>query len=167
MYRCMMMLRSLAFVIGLLMAAHPLAAKNLAFPDKDPVATIVISDKWSVRPIEFGWEAKSPNDDVYFSIEYAYEKSFDKIVKSNEKWMIDNKIVIKSDVNSGPINLGGLEGQMLTYKAVDENGPTLINFIILNAGKKLVMMTLWGSEAELDANTKEVNAMMDSIKLIQ
>lgn len=161
------MLRVLLSVLSVLMLVCSGAqAKNLAFPEKDPVATIVIPDQWKTVAIEYGWETKSPNDDIYFSIEYGREKTFDKIVDGNEKWMRDNKITIKSDVNKNPINLGGLAGEILTYQAVDENGPTYLSFIVLNGGKRLILMTLWGSEEEFKANDKAVNAMMDSIKLI-
>ena len=163
-----MNLRCFIFVLGLFVTIHSGYAKNISFPSKEPAASVTVPDKWKIKTIEYGFEAKSPNDDIYFSVESARGKSIDKMVESADAWMKDNKIVVKPNPEQRVINFGGLEGFTLKYQATDENGPTsiLLIFMTLEPKKDLVLMTFWGSEEEQAARQDDINIILSSIKAI-
>ncbi len=161
-----MLVRCLAFALSLLLLNHPALAKNLAFPEKNPIGTIVLPDSWKPREIEFGWEAKSPNDDIYLSIEMINDKLINKVANSNDAWMKDNKIQLKPNPIVEDLMLGGLFAKAFKYQATDENGPTVIYQVFVMAGKGAALITIWGSEEEQKTREKELNTIMNSIKAI-
>lgn len=144
----------------------PAWAKKFAFPQNDPAATISIPDTWKTKTIEYGFQAKSPDGDIYFSIESASVKAMDKMLADNTAWMKDNKISFTGKPTEKDINLGGLPGKLQAYPAKDENGETQILLIFAESGQRLIFITLWASEEEQKANDKDIGAMMSSIKAI-
>jgi hypothetical protein len=150
----------------LAVACFPALAKNLAVPTKDPVATITIPDTWKTEEITYGYSAKSPDGDVFFSVEYASGSRLDKMLDNNTQWMKDNKIV-PSTKEEREITLGGLSAKLLSFKAKDENGDTKVDFVFIDGGKgRLIMLTLWASEEEMAANANDISAIQKSIKAI-
>ncbi|WP_123834446.1 hypothetical protein [Methylobacterium currus] len=150
-----------------LSVAAPAWAKNFAFPQANPTATISIPDTWKTKSVEYGFEAKSPNEDVYLSIETASAKDMKKMLADNMAWMRNNKITVTGKPKENDVNLGGLQGKMQVLPAKDENGNTQIMLIYAEAGERLIFITLWASEDEQKANDKDINAIMNSIKAIQ
>ena len=147
-------------------AMAPGFAKNLAVPAKDPVATLVIPDSWKAEAIEFGYSAKSPDGDVFFSVEYAAANQIDKMFALNNKWMKDNKIKPKGAPEEREFEMGGLPAKLISYQATDENGDTQIDFVMIPAGKRIIMLTMWGSKEEQKANKKDLDIIQNSIKAI-
>ena len=161
-----MLVRCVAFVVALLLFTHPVLAKNLAFPEQSPIGTIVLPDSWKPREIEFGWEAKSPNDDIYFSIEMINDKLIDKVANSTDAWMKDNKIQLKANPVVEELTLGGLFAKAFKYQATDENGPTVVYQVFVMAKKGAALITIWGSEEEQKTREKELDMIMNSIKAV-
>jgi hypothetical protein len=155
-------------VVALVLSfAAPAWAKNFAFPQNNPTATVTIPDKWKTKSVEYGFEAKSPDNDVYFSIETASAKSMKKMLSDNVAWMKTNNIVTTGKPKENDVNLGGLQGKMQIIPAKDDNGATQIILVYAESGDQLIFMTLWASEEEQKANDKDINAIMGSIKTIQ
>ena len=161
------MLKNIA-IAGLILIASiaPGFAKNLAVPAKDPIATLAIPDSWKPNAIEYGYAAKSPDGDVFFAVEYATEARIEKMFATNKTWMKENKIVTKGDAAEKVTELGGLPAKIFTYQATDENGETQIDFVTIAAGKQLIMITLWASTAEREANKDDIIAIQKSLKAI-
>lgn len=147
-------------------AFAPGFAKNLAVPARDPVATLVIPDSWKPTAIEFGYSGKSPDGDVFFSVEYATEARAAKMFALNVEWMKENKIKPKGKPSEREIQIGGLTGQLISYEATDDNGDTEIDFVVIPAGKRMIMLTMWGSKEEQKANKKDLDIIQNSIKAI-
>ncbi len=141
-------------------------AKNLAVPEKSPIATIVIPDSWKPEQIEYGYSAKSPDDDVFFSVEYANAARIDKMFALNDAWMKDNKIKVKGKATEKEFEINGLPAKIFTYQATDENGDTKIDFVTIPAGKQLILITIWASEEEREANKDDIIAIQKSLKAI-
>ena len=148
-------------------AIAPGFAKNLAIPAKEPVATIVIPDKWKLEEIEYGYSAKSPDGDVFFSVEYAVESRVDKMFAETKTWMKENKIKTKDEGVQKETEIGGLPAKIFTYKATDENGDTQIDFVTIPAGKRLILITIWASDEEREANKADIIAIQKSLKAIK
>ena len=70
----------------------PASAHNFAVPEKNPVATLVISDSWKIEDIDYGYSAKSSDGDVFFSVEYATGSRIEKMLDNNTDWMKENHI---------------------------------------------------------------------------
>jgi len=153
--------------VVLVSVALPALAKNFAVPEKNPVATLAIPDTWKTEEIEFGYSAKSPDNDIFFSAEYATGARVDAMLENNSDWLKENKITSKEKPAESEINIGGLSAKMLTVNGADENGPTVVEFVFIPAGpKRLVMLTLWGSQEERKANEADIKLIESSVKPI-
>lgn len=157
-------------IIGAMLLASlaaPAWAKNFAFPEKNPIATITIPDKWKTDEIEYGYSAKSPDGDVFFSVESTSAKGLDKMMATNTQWMKDNKIRATAASTTKDFKLGGLDASLVSFPAKDENGATVIDFVFIQAGKdRVVMLTLWASDEERQANGDDIMSIQRSIKAI-
>lgn len=156
----------IAVALTLSLAAAPAWAKKFAFPASDPAATVTIPDTWKTRSIKYGFEAKSPDGDIFFSVESAPATGMSKMLDENTAWMKDNKITVTAKPTEREIDLGGLKGKMLNYPAKDANGETEMLLIFAEAGQRLIFVTLWASVEEQKANDKDINTIMGSIKTI-
>lgn len=156
----------LALVLATCLVA-PVSARNFAAPAKNPVITVTVPDKWKTEEIDFGYSARSPDGDIFFSVEYASAKKIDALMDTNTKWMKENKINFNIKPEKLKMNFGGVEGEVLHYVTTDENGPTIVDFVLLPGGKDtMIMVTLWGSEEERKANGPDIDGIMNSIKPI-
>ncbi|WP_210485701.1 hypothetical protein [Microvirga antarctica] len=158
--------RLLSFAV-LCLLATPLSAKNFAVPDKDPAATITVPDTWLIEEIEYGFSARSPDKDVFFSMEYASAKKLDAMMATNEEWMRDNEIDFSMKPENREMDFNGISGSVLHYETTDGNGPTKVDFVLLPAGKsRVIMLTLWGSTEERAKHATAIQSIMNSVKPI-
>jgi hypothetical protein len=163
------MLKTIALAGALLVASMmPGVAKNLAVPADDPAVTLTVPNDWALKEIDFGYQATSPDKDVAFYVEYAAGARVKKMTDLNEQWMKENKIVVSGKPEEKEHDFNGVKGSLLLYKAKDENGPTNLEFAFIPAGeKRVIMLTLWGSDEEQKANAKDIASIIGSIKPIQ
>ena len=163
------MTRLSVLVAALAMLATPATARNFAVPTSNPAALVTVPDKWTTQEIAHGYSAKSPDGDVFFSIEYATgEKGVAKMMSDNDAWMADNKIKPTAAATKKDINLGGLDATIYSYQAKDENGDTIVDFVLFPAGNnRVVFLTLWASEEEREANKADIMAIQGSVKALK
>jgi hypothetical protein len=162
-------MRKIILAVALLCfsTATPLWAKNFAFPEKNPVGTVTIPSTWKTDEIDYGYSAKSPDGDIFFSVEYAGKSHLDKMLDNNTAWMKENNIKPKGKPAEKEIEIGGLSAKLMHFDATDENGDTTVDFVLISGGEgRLIMLTLWGSEEELKANQADIEAIKKSIKAI-
>lgn len=156
---------AVALAIGF---AAPALAKNLAVPSDDPAVTLSIPNSWTMKEIDFGYSAVSPDKDVAFYIEYAAGKRVKAMTDLNKEWLKDNDIKPIGDPEEIEADFNGVKGQILKFKAKDENGPTNVNFGFIPAGKdRVIMLTLWASDEEQAEHKAEIEGILNSIKPIQ
>ena len=161
-------MRKLLLTVGALLAALPTYAKNLALPEKSPIATITVPNSWKMEDIEYGYSARSPDGDIFFSAEYATGARVDRMMDNNTKWMKENKITATKEPMEREIDIGGIRGKLLRIVGKDENGPTIVDFLFMPAGeKRLIMLTLWGSEEERASNQADIDTIQSSLKPIK
>jgi hypothetical protein len=148
-------------------AIAPGFAKNLAVPAKNPAATLTIPDNWEMDEIEYGYSAASPDGAVNFYVEYASASRVDNLFAANDKWMKENSIKPKAKAEEKEIEIGGLPAKVFTYQATDEDGDTVIDFVVMPAGKdRMILLTLWGSQEDRDSNKADIVTIQKSIKAI-
>ena len=162
------MFRNLCFaVIFAFDAAGPVEARNYAFPEKNPTATVVIPDSWDVDEIEFGYTASSPDEDIIFTVETASASRLDRMMEQNMQWLKEQDIVPKGKPKEQEININGIAATLFTYEATDPDGDTVFEFVIFPAGQgRVVLMSLWGSDEARAENKKEIDIIINSIKPI-
>lgn len=154
-------------VLALILSfGSPAWAKKFAFPQNNPAATVTIPDSWKTKSIEYGFQAKSPDDDVFFSIESTAASNMKKMLDENTAWMKENDIVVTGKPAEKELNLGGLKGQLVVYPAKDGNGETQVTLFFAESGQRLIFMTMWASLDEQKANEKDIDAIIASIKAI-
>ena len=158
-------------LLGVALAAtlvFPALAKNFAVPAKNPAVTVVVPDKWKTEEIDFGYSAKSPDGDVFFSIESAKVNKTDALFENNSQWMKENKIKENVKVEKREMDFNGIAGEVHRYTTTDANGPTIVDFVLMPGGKNtMILITLWASSEERTANGKDIDLIMNSIKPIQ
>ncbi|MGL4243725.1 MAG: hypothetical protein ACRCTI_21630, partial [Beijerinckiaceae bacterium] len=147
------MIKQVAFAAMLACASIvPAAAKNLALPSSDPVATMWLPDNWETKRIDGGWESTSPDGAVYFSVEYAKgERGIDKLAEQTEKWMARNDIKVGSPKEQD-LEIAGLKSKMMSFSGTHNGDDTEVHITFVPAGKNRVLMfTVWASKAERTA----------------
>lgn len=158
------LLAAIALMGVLATSAH---AKNFAVPDKDPAVTLSVPDNWTTEEIAYGYSAQSPGKDVFFSVEFASARDVEKMLENNETWMKENSIK-KVAPKKAEIPINGIPATVFQFETTDSNGPTTVEFIMMAAGKKrMIMLTLWGSDAEREKHGKAIDSIMSSVKPIQ
>jgi hypothetical protein len=161
----MRMLLAAAALLGLL--ATNAYARNFAVPDKDPAVTITVPDSWETEAITYGYSAQSPDKDVFFSVEFASARDVGRMIDNNAAWMKENNI---KDVPPKKVEtpFNGIPATIFQFETSDDNGPTTVELILLPAGKnRVIMLTLWGSDAERTRHGAAIDSIMSSVKAIQ
>jgi hypothetical protein len=162
------MIKQVAFAAMLGCASLvPAAAKNLALPPNDPIATMWLPDSWKITKIDSGWEATSPDGAVYFSVEYAKgDRGIDKMAKQTEKWMVRNKIKV-GDPKEQEIEISGLKSKMMSFAGTYNGDDTEVHITFVPAGNERVLMfTVWANKEEQEANESDLKKMIESFKTI-
>ncbi|MDR7037312.1 MULTISPECIES: hypothetical protein [Methylobacterium] len=158
-------------LIGALLCAAlalPAEARNFAVPPKNPAMTVVVPDSWKVREIDFGFSARSPDDEVVFYVEYASKKKLDAMLETNRAWMRENEIDDSVKPLEKEMDFNGASGTVLRYDTKDANGKTIVDFVLLSGGEnQVIMLTLWGSEEERASHKAEISAIMNSVRPIK
>jgi hypothetical protein len=81
--------------------------------------------------------------------------------------MKENEIDFSKKPVEREMDFNGISGSVLRYETTDGNGPTIVDFVLLPAGKnRVVMLTLWGSEAERSKHKAAIKSIMDSVRPI-
>jgi len=153
-----------AFALALI--AWPAFAKNFAVPEKNPSITITLPNDWSSEEIEFGFQARPKDEGVFLSVESADARQIDKMLSDTRTWMRDNKIKAVEPIKAD-MKINGIDSTVFQFKTTDENGPTTVDLILMPAGSgRVTMLTVWGNDAEREANGKALDAIFGSIKPI-
>ncbi|KAA2236942.1 hypothetical protein [Salinarimonas soli] len=148
-------------VVGLVGAAE---AKNFAVPSNDPALTMSVPDDWIIQKIDYGFSARTPNEDVVIYVEAATAKNLDAMLATNDQWMRDNGIK-KVTPKQTEGNFAGLEATNFRYDTTDKNGPTRVDLMLLPGGKnRVIMFSIWGSEDERAEHRDAIDAIMGSVK---
>lgn len=151
----------------LLAMVCPVLARTFPVPPDHPAITVTVPDGWKISKIDYGYSALSPEEDVFFSVEHADNaKDLDAMMNLNTSWMKENRIKpVKPTKEEGSVN--GVKLTHYEFDTTDENGKTLVDFMLVQAGDSLAMMTLWGSVEERNKHEAEIMSIMNSVRPAQ
>ena len=154
---------ALLFALALL---TPSFGKTFKVPDEESFASITIPDDWKSKEIDNGVESQSADDEVYFAVEATDAKGMDKAIEEAVKYLqgqgvtVDDKTLKQSE---GKIN--GMDGVDITWKGKDKEGDAIISLTILAAKKdKALLITYWASPEGTKKHSKELGAILNSVK---
>ena len=154
---------------GIILCASiaPGVAENIAVPSKDPIATLTVPDKWETQEIEWGYSATSPDGGLAFYVESAPASRVENLFATNDEWLKENNIKPKGEHSEAEVNIAGLPAKVFSYPATDDDGDTVIDFVVIQEGKgRVILLTLWGSQEDREANQDDLDAIKKSIKPI-
>lgn len=158
--------RSLSIALAAWLFITPALAKNFAVPNNNPAVTVTVPDSWKTQDIGSGYLAQSPDDTVYFSVEFANSPNGEKLMANHIAWMKENniKVVKPAEANT---TLNNIPVSVYQFETSDDAGQTTVEFIMMRAGSnRIVMFTIWASDAERAKNTDALASIYASIKPI-
>ena len=156
---------SLALLLALALVT-PSFAKTFKIPDEASFASITIPDDWDSKEIDKGVESQSADDEVYFAVEATDAKGMDKSIEEAVEFLkrqgvtIDEKSMKQSE---GKVN--GMDGVDVTWSGKDKEGDAIISLTIIAAKKdKVLLITYWASPEGTKKHSKELGAILNSVK---
>lgn len=162
-----MLVLAMALAIAPFFAPIHAQAATLEFPSDAPIASVTIPDGWDPKETISGIEATSPDAAIYFSIDVASDETMDKVIDDAIKFLTDNGVTIdettKSD--SGDVEINGMTFGSIEFDGKDADGPVEVSlgFASPSEGKMLVV-TYWGTKETQGAHSKDLVAILKSLK---
>ena len=152
-----------------------LAASSSAFsatfklPDDKPVVSITIPDSWKPEEIEKGVQGQTADSDVYLSIEITKsEKGMNAIIDGSFSMLKEHKIDLKKGGRKeNKFDLNGLPADELLFQGKDEDGPTVVSITFVPVKDTVLVFTYWASPEGDKKHTKELSAIVQSVKAIK
>jgi hypothetical protein len=144
-------------------------AKTHAIPDPNPIAVVTIPDDWEVKSIPGGIEVTTEDEEYYFAIEVTNKRAAERDFTSSLAWLIGKGVKInEASQKEVPFSLNGMDGFMLVWDAMDEDGPTQVSIALLQVTEnRLLLVTGWGTEQAQKDNGDDLLKMMNSLRKIQ
>jgi hypothetical protein len=159
--------RAAALAVALLVIPllAPLEAKTLKLPPKSPVAIIDVPDSWKPDVLDTGFEAVSPDGEIYLSAEFANKDTVDGVIEDTFEYFKKNKIKIdESTRKETETVINGMEVKDFGWKGRDADGPTLVSVSIVTvAPGKVLVLSYWASPAGDKKHSKTVVNMLMSL----
>jgi len=160
------LLPSLIVAISLLYSGS-LFAKEFKLPnDEFAIASVDIPKSWKPEAVEHGVEAQTEDGSFYLSIVAAgTDKGVTADIEATKDMIKEHKVKIdESTEKTGKGKTNGFDTESVTIKGKDEDGPCTITILLVSIKDKMVVITYWFTDADLDKHLKEVDAIQSSLK---
>jgi hypothetical protein len=156
---------SLALLLALALLT-PSYGKTFKIPEEKSFVSITIPDDWKSKEIDTGVESQSADDEVYFAVETTDAKGMDKSIEEAVKYLQEQGVTIdEKSMKQSEGKINGMDGVDVTWSGKDKEGDAIISLTILAAKKdKVVLITYWASPDGTKKHSKELEAILNSIK---
>jgi hypothetical protein len=159
-------MRKLALIAALLCLSSPASAITAKLTPADTVASLDFPDSWKMSNIKRGFQAKSPDGEVYVWAELVPGNEIDAVQKEHDDYFEKQNVTMsKADPVAKEIN--GRKWAFVDPQATWKGKPTIVRYIIINpnvASGKTIVFTYWASP-EGDKNyDKEMDGVLNSLK---
>ncbi len=156
---------SLALLFALALVT-PSFGKTFKVPDEESFASITIPDDWKSKEIDSGVESQSADNEVYFAVETTDAKGMDKSIEDAVKYLSEQGVTIdEKSMKQSEGKINGMDGVDVTWNGKDKEGDAIISLTILAAKKdKVLLITYWASPDGTKKHSKELEAILKSIK---
>jgi hypothetical protein len=154
---------ALLFALALL---SPSFAKTFKVPEEESFASITIPDDWKSKEIDSGVESQSADNEVYFAVETTDAKGMDKSIEEAVQYLHEQGVTVdEKSMKQSEGKINGMDGVDVTWNGKDKEGDAIISLTILAAKKdKVLLITYWASPDGTKKHSKELEAILKSIK---
>jgi hypothetical protein len=150
-----------------LLYSGALFAKEFKLPnDEFAIASVDIPKSWKPEAVEHGVEAQTEDASFYISIVAAgTDKGVNADIEATKDMLKEHKVKIdESTQKTGKGKTNGFDTESVTIKGKDEDGPCTITILLVSIKDKVLVITYWFTDADLDKHMKEVEAIQNSLK---
>jgi hypothetical protein len=154
-------------VLGVCAFVSLAQAKSYPIPSEDPIGTVSIPDEWSVNEYDGGVEGTSPDGKIYVAVEEVKADDVKAAITDGLKFFDKQGLTIdEAKITTKDTKLNGLDALDIDLPATDKNGPTSagLTLVSTNANGKFLMIYDWGSDEDVQANIKDIQAIGASIQ---
>jgi hypothetical protein len=159
---------ALLLAAGLFCSA-PAFAKEIKLPnDEFAIASISIPGSWKPEAVEHGVEAVSDDGAIYMSVVAAgSEKGLEADIEATFEMLGEHKVKINEKTKKeGKGKINEFETTSLTFKGTDADGPCTIAIVFVPIKKKVLIMTFWFSDEEVEKHGKDMDKILGSLKAV-
>ena len=146
-----------------------LFAKEIKLPNDDfAIASINIPGNWKPEAIERGTAAQSEDAAIFMSVvAVGSEKGLKADIDDTFEMLKEHKVQInEGSKKEGKGKLNEFETSSITFKGKDEDGPCTISIIFVPIKDKVLIMTFWFTDEELEKHSKEMDKILSSLKAV-
>lgn len=159
----------LAILFASMVASSSAFSATFKLPDDKPVVSITIPDSWKPEEIEKGVQGQTADSDVYLSVETTKnEKGMNAIIDDTFNMLKEHKVTLDTEnKKENKFDLNGLPADELLFQGKDEDGPTVVSITFVSAKDTVLVFTYWASPEGDKKHTKELSAIVQSVKAIK
>ncbi len=159
-----------AIVLATAFSAFTPAANAMVYsiPSEDAVATVNAPDDWEPSETDNGVEMTSSDGGVYIDISAVKANDISSVVASTVKLLAGQGLVIDlASQKTSDSEKNGLKMHDFMFAAKDEDGPTnfALTLVETAVADKYVMLTFWGNDEAITANSKMLHEITGSVQL--
>ena len=150
-----------------LLSLGRLSAKEIKLPDAEfAIASVNIPNGWKPEAVDHGVEAVSADGAIYLSaVAVGSEKGMQAEIDATFEMLKEHKVKInESTKKEGKGKINAFETTSLTFKGKDEDGPCTISIIFVPIKGKVLIMTFWYSDEDIEKHAKTMDGILDSLK---
>ena len=159
---------AVAVAAALAVFAPSAQAKVFSIPAEDAIATINAPDAWEPNETDKGVEMNSPDSGIYIDVEAVKADDITSAVAETVKLLASQGLVLdQSSQKTSDSERGGLKMHDFLYDGKDKDGPTnfAITLVETSDPTAYLMLTFWGSDEALKANSKILGEITQSVQL--
>ncbi|KQQ18314.1 hypothetical protein ASF53_06560 [Methylobacterium sp. Leaf123] len=141
-------------------------AKEIVLPEKNPAVTLTIPDDWKTEVRDTDVVSTSPDGDVSFEVSFETRADRESLVKDKTSFLRKQKVNLSIKPVEQAMDFGGTPARVQRYRTTDKYGKTIVDLVTLDASRdRALLMTIWGSEDQRQANEEALDAIMKSVRV--
>ena len=160
-------MRKLGLAVAALLCLPGLAlAKTAKLTPAETVASLDFPDSWKISSIKRGFQAISPDEEVYVWGELVPADEIETVQKEHDEYFEKQKVTM-AKADPVPKEIDGHKWAFIDPEATWKGKPTVIRYIIINpnvASGKTIVFTYWASPEGAKNYDKEMDGVLNSLK---
>ena len=160
------MTKFLLSLAALAVMVMPVAAKEFKLPKEESIFSVKFPDSWKVTQEDESLEALSGDEAVAIWMQTDDASTLEDSIKANVDYLIEQGV--KLDLKTQKETEGehnGMPMRTVSWKGTDTESACAVSLVLLRPTKDTaITMLYWATEEEVKKNTKDINAVLESMK---